>query len=235
MRSIIISVIFFFSIVFTSQSQQERKLIREGVKDYYKQKFSDAEVSFRKALDKNQNSFPADYNIGNSLYKQNKFKEAAGQFESLEKKEPGKKELADIYHNIGNSYFEQQQYEKSIEAYKNSLKLRPADEETRYNLAYALLKLKQQKQEQQRNNQNNKNDQQDKNKDQQNDKQDQQKDQEQNKENMNNQQQQQREDNLTKQEAEQILQAIQNQEKQVQEKVELKKTKAARIYNQKDW
>jgi tetratricopeptide (TPR) repeat protein len=233
------AVIFSLFFIYQAFPQQERKLIREGVKEYEKQKFSDAEISFRKALDENQKSFPADYNIGNSLYKQNKFKEAAGQYESLQDKEPGKKELADIYHNIGNSYFEQQQYDKSIEAYKNSLKLRPADEDTRYNLAYSLLKLKQQQQQQQnqQNNQNDKNDQQDKNGDQQKDqdqKKDQQKDQDQNNENQNEQDQQPKND-MTKQEAEQILQAIQNQEKQVQEKVDLKKAKSARANNQKDW
>lgn len=233
MRTLILSLIFSLSVLHVLYPQPERKLIREGVREYEKQNYGDAEVSFRKALDKNQNSFPADYNIGNSLYKQNKFKEAGVQYESLQDKEPGKKELADIYHNIGNSYLEQQQYDKSIEAYKNSLKLRPSDEDTRYNLAYALQKLKQQQQQQ-----NNQNDQQDKNKDQQKDKQDQnqdkQKDQEKKEENKDNQQEQ-PDDNLTKQEAEQMLQAIQNQEKQVQEKVEKQKAKTARIYNQKDW
>jgi len=228
MKSLVVTFILSFTLIYPVFTQQERKLVRDGVREYEKNKFSEAEISFRKALDKNQDSYAAEYNIGNSLYKQNKYKEATEQFDDLRKKEPGNEGLADLYHNIGNSFLEQQQYDKSIEAYKNSLRLRPTDEETRYNLAYAMLKLKEQEQ-----NQDKKNEQENKDQDQQQD----QNKKEENKENQEQeqQQQQQQQDNLTKQEAEQILQAIQNQEKQVQEKVDLKKARAAKISNQKDW
>jgi len=228
-------IILFF--VQSIEAQKDRKLIREGVREYEKEKYSNAEISFQKALDKNKNSYPADYNVGNSLYKQNKFKEAAEKFNDLSKKESASVNLSDVYHNLGNSFLQEKQYDKSIEAYKNSLRLKPGDEDTRYNLAYAMSMLKQQQQQQQNKDQNKDNkDNKDKDKkdDQKNDKQDQQKDQNKKEEQKNDQQQQQK-DQLTKQEAEQILEAIQNQEKEVQEKVEREKAKAAKVYTEKDW
>ena len=223
-------ILLFF--VSSLEAQKERKLIREGVREYEKEKYGNAEISFRKALDKNQNSYPADYNVGNSLYKQNKYKEASEKFGDLSKKDVNKEQLSDVYHNLGNSYLQGKQYDKSIEAYKNSLRLRPDDEDTRYNLAYALSMLKQQQQQQQNQSKNNQD--QDKKDEQDNDKQDQQQKQDQ-KQDQQKQQQQEQKDQLTKQEAEQILEAIQNQEKMVQEKVERQKAKAAKVYTDKDW
>jgi tetratricopeptide (TPR) repeat protein len=227
----LISVFFVHSL----EAQKDRKLIREGVREYEKEKYGNAEISFRKALDKNQKSYPADYNVGNSLYKQNKFKEASEKFTDLSKKDYSKEQLSDVYHNLGNSYMQEKQYDKSVEAYKNSLRLRPDDEDTRYNLAYALSMLKQQQQQQQ--NQNKDKQDQDKKDDKNNDKQDEQKDQNKKEDQKQDkqQQQQQQKDQLTKQEAEQILEAIQNQEKKVQEKVEREKAKAAKVYTEKDW
>jgi Ca-activated chloride channel homolog len=231
MKSYILIIIYLLAIFNSALSQQERKLVREGIKEYEKQKFSEAEISFRKALDRNQDSYPADYNMANSLYKQKKFNDAAGQYQVLQKKEPGQDRMADLYHNLGNSFLEQQNYDKSIEAYKNSLKLRPSDEDTRYNLAYALLKLKEQQQnqnkEEDQDRQDNKDEQNKENQDQ---KQDQNED-----ENRKNEQEQEQKNELTRQEAEQVLEAIQNQEKQVQEKLEREKAKSIRIPNQKDW
>jgi tetratricopeptide (TPR) repeat protein len=211
-------------------AQEERKLIREGIREYEKQKYSDAEIAFRKAHDKNEKSFPADFNTANSLYKQKKFQEAASEYQDLQKKGPDNDRMADLYHNIGNSFFEQQQYDKSIEAYKNSLKLRPSDENTRYNLAYALMKLREQQQNKQ-DDKSDRNNQDDQKKEDQQSKQNQDK----NEQSKNDQELPREKNNITKQEAEQILQAIQNQEKEVNEKVEKNKTKAARDSNLKDW
>ncbi len=231
-----VNIIIGFLIIFNVSllySQQDRKLVREGVKEYNEKKYGDAEISFRKAFDKNKNSYPAEYNIANSIYKQNKYKESAEKYESLQQKEPDAEKLADVYHNLGNSFLKSQQYDKSIEAYKNSLRLRPDDNDTRYNLAYALSKLKQQQQQNQKSDKDqNKND----NKDQQNKKnQDQQKDQNNKDEKENQKEPQTQQNELTKREAEQLLEAIQNQEKQVQEKIDKEKAKSAKVSNDKDW
>ena len=226
-------------------AQKDRRLIREGVREYNKEKYGEAEISFKQALDQNEKSFPADYNVANSLYKQNKYKEAAEKYDLLSKKDAGKENLADVYHNLGNSFLEEKQYEKSIDAYKNSLKLRPQDEATRYNLAYAqaMLKKQQQQQDQKDNDQKDNKDKKDQDK-----KDDQKKDENKDQEKKNDQEQdeknkdqekdqneQQPENELTKQEVEQILEAIQNQEKDVKEKVEKEKARTGKASLQKDW
>jgi Ca-activated chloride channel family protein len=155
---------------------------------------------------------------------------------------------ADLFHNLGNSQLMSKQYEKGIEAYKNSLRIRPKDEDTRYNLAYALAKMKEQQQQQQNDQNKDKQDKDQKQQDQkdkdQQDKQNQtdqeKKDQQQNqqqdkKENQKKEQQNNAEQKLSQQEAEQMLNAVLNQEKEVKEKVDKKKAVARPIRTEKEW
>jgi Ca-activated chloride channel homolog len=244
---IIISILTVF-IMTNSFGQNERKMVREGVKDYQNEKFTQAEVQFRKALDEKPGLYEAEYNIANSLYKQKKYEEAAKEYDKLLQKSDDPKKRADLYHNLGNSQLMAQQYEKGIEAYKNSLRIRPEDEDTRYNLAYALQKVKEQQQQQKddknkdkqdQNKDQNKKDQQDKqDKQDQKDKKDQ--DQQQNnpqdkKEDQNKQQQNNPDQRMSEKEAEQMLNAVQNQEKEVKEKADKKKAVARPLRSEKDW
>ena len=133
-----------------------------------------------------------------------------------------------------------QKIEESIGAYKNSLRLDPDNMEAKYNLAYAQDLLEQQKQQQQDRNDQNKGDQkseQDKNQDQ-----DKQGDQEKEQENQGNSQQKQ-DDNrqnqdqqgISREDAERLLNAIANDEKEVQEKVKEAKAAKARVKTLKNW
>jgi Ca-activated chloride channel homolog len=246
----LIFIILLFSIPLEkSFSQGERKLIREGVSIYKDEKYPEAEVKFRKALDEKPGLYEAEYDIANSLYKQKKYEEAATEYEKLIQKSNDPQKKADLYHNLGNSNIMTQQFDKGIEAYKNSLRIRPNDEDTRYNLAYALEKLKQQqqqqkdkdKQKQDKDKDKDKQDQDQKDKDQQNkEQQDKQKDQQQNqaqdkKEEQKKDQQTKPDENLNKQEVEQMLNAVQNQEKDTKDKVDRKKAVARPISNDKEW
>ncbi|TAJ12744.1 tetratricopeptide repeat protein [Marinilabiliaceae bacterium JC017] len=159
---ITISLLLFSATLF---GQEERKHIRQGTTNYNEEKYLESEIDYRKALDKEANSYEAQFNIGDALYKQKKYPEAADQFQILASTEKDKQRLASIYHNLGNSYFAMNELEKSIEAYKNSLRNNPEDHETRYNLIAALKKRKQQQDQQQQNQDQNK-DQQNQNKDQ---------------------------------------------------------------------
>ncbi len=241
-RLILISILFFGPLQ-NSFCQVERKIVRTGVSYYKDGKFSEAEVNFRKATDEKPGLFEAEYDIANSLFKQKKFEEAANEYDKLLQKSNEPNKRADLYHNLGNSQLMAQQFDKSIESYKNSLRIRPNDEDTRYNLAYALENLKQQQQQQnQEQNKDDKNKDKDKkdNKDQQ-DK-DQQKDQ-----NKDNKDQQKKEDEknkeeqnpsepkISKEEAEQMLNAVQNQEKDVKAKLDKKKAVARPVSAEKDW
>jgi tetratricopeptide (TPR) repeat protein len=226
MRYITLVFILVFSVTNTF-AQKERKMVRDGFKEYQNDQFSEAEVNFRKALDAKPDLFEADYNIANSLYKQKKYEESATEYDKLiqENVDPAKR--ADLYHNLGNSHIMNQQFDKGIDAYKNALRIRPDDEDTRYNLAYAMQMMKQQQeqnQQQQEQNQQEQNQEEDK-------KQEQQQEQQDGKE----EEQKTSDQQLSKEEAEQMLNAIQNLEKEVKEKLDKKKAVARPIPTEKDW
>ncbi|MBK9319380.1 MAG: tetratricopeptide repeat protein [Bacteroidetes bacterium] len=54
--------------------------IAEGNSEYEKGRYFNAESSYRKALEKDQRMYEGNYNLGNALYKQNKFEEASQQY-----------------------------------------------------------------------------------------------------------------------------------------------------------
>ena len=235
-------ILLFFLSFFTVQAQNERKLNREGVLEYKDGKFDDAELYFRKAKEADSTMTEAMYNIANTLYKQEKYEEAGKLFEELINNPEEKYALADIHHNLGNSFLKKEQYQQSIEAYKNALRIRPDDEDTRYNLAYAQAKLQQNQQNQDQQNQDQQNQDQ-QNQDQQNQDQQNQDQQEQNKQEQEKEQEQEKQEQqmnqsmkaLSKEDMERLLQAIQQQEKMVQAKLEKEKAKAPKVSTDKDW
>ncbi len=211
-------------------AQQESADIRSGNKFYKQEKYTEAEVEYRKGLDKNKNSFEGRFNLGDALYRQEKYDDAIEQFKSAGTLAGDDKDkLASVNHNIGNALLQQQKYAESITAYKQALKNNPKDDETRYNLAYAQEMLRQQQQQQQQN-QDNKNDKEDnKNEQQQQNQQEQQKEQEQ-----QEQQSQSQEQTMSKENAEQILDALLQDEKETQEKAKRATMKGAKKAD-KDW
>ncbi len=225
---------------FTLQAQNERKVNRQGVKSYEHGDFSEAEVKFRMAEDINQESFEAEYNTGAALYKQEKYEESFEQYESLADKAEDPLALANVWHNIGNSLLESEKYAESIEAYKNSLRRNPSDQDSKYNLAYAREKLQEQENQDQQEQQN-QDQQEQENQDQQDqenqDQQDQENQDQQEQENQDQQEQEQEAKPLeiSREDAERMLEAIQQQEKDVKEKVDKKKAAAAKVKTEKDW
>ena len=112
--------------------------------------YQDAEISYRKGMAITKNFSKANYNLANTLYRQEKYEDAGNAFKNIaEQKENDKSLRAKAYHNYGNSLLKQEKYKESIDAYKNALKLSPNDKETKYNLEYARKKLIQKQQQQQ--------------------------------------------------------------------------------------
>ncbi|MDQ7817172.1 MAG: tetratricopeptide repeat protein [Melioribacteraceae bacterium] len=227
--------ILFMIIIILSVSvngQSKRGLINEGVELYKNNKFADAEVNFKKGLEKDNNMFQGHFNLGDAYYKQGRYDEAMQSFQNSLSFTDDKYNKAKVYHNIGNSLLKAKKYQESIGAYKNALKLNPDDLETKYNLSYALNMMKQDQNQQQKQNQ----DKQDKNQDQ---NKDQQQDQNQNKNDQNkdqdkqNQQQQQQKNQISKEDAERILEALKNNEQDLQKK--LRQVKGKPVVREKDW
>lgn len=209
----------------------DRDYLRSGNKLYKDSLFVKAEVDYRKALELNPKSADAMYNLGNALMMQEKAKEAMEQFDAASRLEKDKKKLAQIYHNMGVILQSSKQLPQCIEAYKQSLRNNPKDNETRYNLALAQKQLKdqqqnQQNQDQQQNKQDQKQDDKKQNKDQQ--------DQNKKEQQQNPQQQQQNQNQMSKENAQQLLNAVMQDEKNVQDKVK-KQIQVQGRKLEKDW
>jgi tetratricopeptide (TPR) repeat protein len=222
-------------ISINSFAQKERKYIRQGNKEFEKADYDNSEVSYRKAVDlEEKKTHEPEFNVGDALYKQEKYEDAAEQFKNIADYELSKEEKAKVYHNLGNSFLQSKKYQESIEAFKNALRNNPTDLDTKYNLAYAQKKLEEQQQQQQDQDQNQDNKDQDQNKDEQNeDKQDQ--NQDKNKQDQNKEQQQQQQPEISKEDAERILQALANDEKDTQQKVKEQQAAAAKVKVEKEW
>ncbi len=230
-------LIFIFGLILSATNvfaQKERKYIRQGNREFENEKFEESEIDYRKAIDLDEKkSHKPLFNVGDALYKQEKYEEAVDQFNNLTDYELSKEEKAKIYHNLGNSLLQSNKLQESIEAYKNALRNNPNDMDTKYNLAYAQKKLEEQQQQQDQNQDQNQ-DNQDQNQDQKN--QDNQDQNQQDKQEQNqDQQQQQQQPEISKEDAERILQALANDEKETQKKVKEQKAAAAKVKTEKEW
>ena len=224
-------VVFLLCTGSVTAQKAERQNVRDGNNQYKKENFTEAEIAYRKSIEVNPRSTEGIYNLGNALYKQEKYPEAleqyqliAGQGERLLREDQDNIErLAHLFHNMGNIGMKSEQYEQSIEAYKQSLRLNPSDDETRYNLALAQKLLQDQQQEDQDQDQNQEQEQEQEQEQQQDQNQDQQ-------EQQQNPEQQQQEEEKTQEEdrqneqmsrdnAQQILDAFLQDERETQEKV----------------
>ena len=209
-------LMFLGTIVQGLWAQKEAKSVRSGNRLYRDSSYVEAEVNYRRALDENNKSFEGHFNLGDALFKQEKYAEAIEEYKTADAlTEDNKSKKAAVYHNIGNSLFAQQQYDEAVAAYKNALRNNPKDDETRYNLAYAQQMLQQQQQQQQQQNQ------------QQEQKQEQEQEQQE-------QQEQQQEQQMSKENAERLLEALEEDEKEAQEKAQKAQRKRSRSA-EKDW
>ncbi|NLL29427.1 MAG: tetratricopeptide repeat protein [Bacteroidales bacterium] len=234
-----------FAVSALAQSSQMN--VFKGNKAYRNEKYENASELYRQAIEKKSDyDFIARYNLGNSLYKSGDFEGARNSYAELIDDTLNNNIKSRLYHNIGNTFLKEKKYQESVGAYKNALKYNPNDEDTRYNLSYALQMLKQQQQQQQQNQQNQQNQDKNQDKNQQNqdknkdNKQDDKKDDKQNKDNKQDQQkndQQNQQNQINPSQAEQMLKALQNKEKQTQREINAKPVKkgqgAGETY--KDW
>lgn len=146
-------------------SQDGANYVRKGNKEFKKGNFYEAELEYRKAIQQEENSTKAQFNLGDALFRQEKYDEALKNFGALSERTDAPPELkASSLYNLGNSFFKQQHYRESVEAYKQALRLEPGAKDIKYNLSAALRKLQQQENQQNQNKDQN----QQQNKDQQN-------------------------------------------------------------------
>ncbi len=220
----------------------DKKETRNGNKQFDKGVYTDAEASYKKALDKKNNMPEATFNLGDAVYQQKRYEEAAKQFQLSAQTNTDKTVKAKAYHNLGNTFLEQQKWEDAVKAYKEALKNNSKDADTKYNLAYANAMLQQQKNQSKDNKDNkdkkdDKKDKKDDKKDQNKDDKDKDQDKDQQSKNQDKKDQQQKgqQPKLSKEEAEKMLQALQGEEQKTNQKMQQKQMKVVNVKIEKDW
>ena len=152
MKRILVSILMLSGLsTLPAFAQSFRSLNNEGVDLYQEKKYGDAEINFRKGIEKEPGKYKGYFNLGDNYYKLGKYDEAVKSYKNALGKTTSNTEKADAYHNIGNALLKKGDYQESIGAFKNSLKLNPKDKETKYNLSYALNMLKNQQNQQKKN------------------------------------------------------------------------------------
>ena len=248
MRKILYIVLLLNSVLLFGQEKD--KNLYNGNQSFKEKKYADAEADFRVTESKKSpKKATAGYNLGNSVYRQNQQGEAQIKYIQALEHAKTKEEKHRIYHNLGNTFMLDKNYEAAAEAYKNALRNNPNDEETRYNYALAKRKKKdnpppkdnkkdnkggggQDKKPQPENNKNEKgNDKKDQDKNKGEDKKEDKGDGEKKEDKNENP----KPSGADKQRIDNILDAVNNAEKKVQDKVNAKKVKARPVSNEKDW
>ncbi|HXX62275.1 MAG TPA: tetratricopeptide repeat protein [Bacteroidota bacterium] len=216
-------IVLLTTVPVAGAAQSVRSLVNGGNDFYKEEKYPDAEVNYRKALAKEKGLVQGHFNLGDALGKQGKFGDAVTEYENALANAQRNDTKAFAHYNIGNAMLKQQRYPEAVQSYINALKLNPGDEDAKYNLSYALEKMRQPPQQQKKNDKNDKNKQ----------KQDQQKQDQKNQQDKQQPPPQQQQKQMSKADAQRILEVLKNNEKEVQKKLHTRP--AARARTDKDW
>jgi len=241
MKNILFILSFLMS--FNSIAQNKKSFLRDGNELYADSNYNEAEMQYRKSLEKDQDYFNASFNLADAVYKQERYEESSALFDALKDNAPTENDLAKVYHNLGNSLVKEQKLEEAIDAYKSALRINPKDKDTRHNLAITHKRKQQQEKEQENKDENKENkDEKEQDKDGENKEEEgENKEQEQNQENKEQQEEkkkskpEEKKEEMSKETAEKMLEAIQQQEKELQEELQKKKVKGKRVKVLKDW
>ena len=244
-KLILFFICCFYGGKILSQNIKSNNFAYEGNKKMEEKIYDKSEIDYRKAISENANNLTAIYNLGNNHYVEKNLDEAQQQYYEAQKKAKNSIEKHKAFHNIGNVFMDKKEYEKAVDAYKNALRNNPEDNETRYNyvLAKALLKKQQQQNKNQDKNQDkNKDKKSEKNKESDNtdkNKKDEEKEKKSDKKDPDTKENQkpkkQPNNGLSPQQIKNLLEAMNNQEKKVQEKLNAQKVKVIPINQDKDW
>ena len=207
-------------------AQVDRAEVRQGNRDFRRGEFGKAVIDYLRAIEKDTTSVAAHYNLNNTRYRQEQYEEAEKGLQAKIETITDPVQRADAFHNLGNMQLKQKKYGEAVDSYKDALRLRPHDVETKSNLAYAQKMLENQDQDSQDNQDDqNQDDQDNQDQDQNQDQQDQ----------PQEQKEQEAPPKISPQDARQMLEAMQQKEKETQDKVNKEKVLAVPPPSGKNW
>lgn len=226
-------------------AQEKDKTLPKANEEYAEKKFVEAEANYRISNSKFSRRTAPPYNLGNAIYRQNQIAEAKFAYAKAMEITKSRPQKHKVFHNLGNVFLKEKNYSAAVEAYKNALRNNPTDEETRYNYALAKQKLKENppKGDDKKDKKDDKK-KDDKKKD---DKSDKEKEDDKGKEKPSDKGEK-KEDKpqdqgqpkpmpggISKQRLENLLDAVNNEEKKIQDKVNAQKAKGKPVQTEKDW
>lgn len=238
MKNTMLLLALFVSVAGFSQKKDFD--LPKGNQEFAKKQYAEAEADYRISKGNNSKRATASYNLGNAIYKQDQAAEAKYAYEKAIETAKGKQQKHSAYHNIGNVYMKEKEYSKAVDAYKDALRNNPKDEQTRYNYALAKKMLG----DSPNKHDNKKDDKKDKNKKDQpkEDKKDKPKEGDDKKDNKGkpkddkgNPKPQPKQGDASQQRMKVLLDAVNNEEKKIQDKVKGEKIKGKQTDNEKDW
>jgi tetratricopeptide (TPR) repeat protein len=212
-----------FLSTMTVLAQEKDNDLPEANEKFTSKNYTEAEILYRISNSKFTNNPISSYNLGNAIYKENFAGEAKFAFKKAIKNSNTKTEKHNAYHNLGNSFMKEKDYSNAVENYKNALRNNPSDEQTRYNLALAKKMLKEHPPKKDGEKDKKKKDDRSKNKD------------ERDKKQNDNGQPKPQPNAISKQRLDNLLNAVNHEEKKVQDKMKGKKAKGQPVDNEKDW
>ena len=137
-------LLLFTAAAVQAQRLPERSLVRKGTRQYNKGNYEQAIGRYEEALKAAPGQFEATYDLGNALYKAERFDRAEQtMMQAAADSLRSDTERAEAFYNLGNAQFRQQKYKEALESYKQSLRLNPGDMEAKYNYAYTKRLLDQ--------------------------------------------------------------------------------------------
>lgn len=249
MKRLFIYFLLLTSFCVKAQKKEKDITLPKGNDAFTEKKYPDAEADYRISQSKFPKKTIASYNLGNSIYRQKQAAEAKFQFAKAAKTAKTKAEKHKAYHNLGNCLMTEKNYEGAVEAYKNALRNNPNDEETRYNFALAKKMLEnnppkseddknkdknKEKNDQKNNKDKDKNNKENKEKNDQKKEGDKNKDQ-QDKNNNKSGQPKPQPGGISKERIQNMLDAVNNEEKKIQDKVNQQKVRVKPEKPEKDW
>lgn len=249
--------LLLFGILFislASAAQQKDKNLQAGNAEFDSKKYAEAEAQYRISKSKTPKNATAAYNMGNAIYRQNAISEAKTAFRKAIESTNDRAQKHTAFHNLGNALMKEKDYSGAVEAYKNALRNGPEDEQTRYNYALAKKMLKDnppkkddkkddkkdkdkdKKKDQDKDKDKNKNDKNKDNKDKKDDKKHGDKDpKDKGKDDKQQGQPKPKPGGISKERIQNLMDAVNNEEKKVQDKVNAKKVKGQPVQTEKDW
>ena len=250
MKNYILYILLTLSIAVSAQEKD--KTLPKANDEYAEKKFVDAEANYRISHSKFPKRIVAPFNLGNAIYKQNQVAEAKFAYATALKNTKSRVQKHKVYHNLGNVFMKEKNYSAAVDAYKDALRNKPSDEETRYNYALAKKMLKDNPPPKDDKNKDKNKDKKDDKKDGEKDKKDQDKKDDKkdgDKDKKDNKGDKDKKDEkpgeqgkpkpipggISKQRTENLLDAVNNEEKKIQDKVNAQKVKGKPVQTEKDW